>query len=152
VDTSVDDVVGDLGPSFTASTETCKGHIVQLAGRDLKASDMAHVIILMLKSRSVDFWLETEGAKDKNADPAHVPTPWNIENLVQAAKELVSLFLSRHLTILVPLLGGGRALPGQPWLSGEKPTSRTGVYLTLLVINQAITPWTDSGPHNLVRQ
>uniref|UniRef100_A0A0A9WXP9 CCR4-NOT transcription complex subunit 1 n=1 Tax=Lygus hesperus TaxID=30085 RepID=A0A0A9WXP9_LYGHE len=88
VDTSVDDVVGDLGPAFTSSAEACKGHIVQLVGRDSKPSDIAQVIILMLKSRSVEFWLETEGAKDKNQDPSHVPTPWNIENLVQAAKEL----------------------------------------------------------------
>lgn len=90
VDTSVDDVVGDLAPAFTSSAEACKGHIAQLVGRDLKASDMAQVLILMLKSRSVDFWLETEAAKDKNPDPSHVPTPWNVENLVQAAKELVS--------------------------------------------------------------
>ncbi|XP_014252247.1 CCR4-NOT transcription complex subunit 1 isoform X3 [Cimex lectularius] len=88
VDSSVDDVVGELGLTFTNSVEGCRGHIAQLAGRELKASDMAHVLIMMLKSRAVEFWLESEAAKEKSNDPLHIPSPWSIDNLIKASKEL----------------------------------------------------------------
>lgn len=75
--------------SFTSSVETCRGHIAQLVGRELKSSDMAHVLIIMLKSRAIEYWLESDASKEKAQDSQHMPSPWSIENLVQAAKELV---------------------------------------------------------------
>ena len=62
----------------------------QLVGRDLKQSDMARILIVMLKSRVVEYWQETESTKEKSQDSPHVPSPWSVENLVQAARELVS--------------------------------------------------------------
>ncbi|XP_066906424.1 CCR4-NOT transcription complex subunit 1 isoform X2 [Halyomorpha halys] len=86
VDPSFDDILGELGISFTSSVEKCRGHLSQLVGRDLKHSDMARILIVMLKSR-VEFWQDTD-SKEKSQDPSHVSSPWSVENLVQAAREL----------------------------------------------------------------
>lgn len=90
VDPSFDDILGELGISFTSSVEKCRGHLSQLVGRDLKHSDMARILIVMLKSRGVvEYWQDADSSKEKSQDPSHVPSPWSVENLVQAARELV---------------------------------------------------------------
>jgi hypothetical protein len=83
-------MVGELGLSFTNNLETCRGHIVQIAGRELKPSDLARVIIVLLKSHSVDYWHDKDN-KEKPLDQSLNSSPWSVENLVQASKEVVSL-------------------------------------------------------------
>ncbi|KAL1130932.1 hypothetical protein AAG570_012173 [Ranatra chinensis] len=86
VDSGVDDMIGELGLSFTKNLETCRGHLVQIAGRELKPGDLARVLIHMIKS--VEYWIENEASKEKSQDPSLTPSPCSIENLVQASKEV----------------------------------------------------------------
>lgn len=51
---------------------------------------MARILIVMLKSRSIDYWQDNDAAKDKSQELGHVSSPWSIDNLVQASRELVS--------------------------------------------------------------
>lgn len=90
VEGSMEEMVGDIGSDLTRSVESCKGCLTQICGRDPKPADMASILVLMLKSRAFEYWLETEGKKDIQ-DPSNPALPWNIETLVQAVKEIVSI-------------------------------------------------------------
>lgn len=82
----VDDVLGDLSIGFTNTVEKCRGHLTQVVGREMKPLDMARILIVMLKSRPIEYWQDTDASKEKSQD---VSPPWSIDNLVQATRELV---------------------------------------------------------------
>ncbi|XP_030756048.1 CCR4-NOT transcription complex subunit 1 isoform X2 [Sitophilus oryzae] len=83
LDTSLADLIKEVGYGFTSSLEECRNTILKLGGRDIAPSTIARVLAVMCRTHTgLD---ESLGTFNKTAD---VRTSWNTEIFVQALKEV----------------------------------------------------------------
>ncbi|XP_018332618.1 CCR4-NOT transcription complex subunit 1 [Agrilus planipennis] len=89
IDTSLADLVSELGYSFTSSVDECRNNLLKLGGRDVTPSAIARVLTLMCKTHddSLGSFKESRGAS------------WNVEVLVQALKEIIPNFQWNNVVV-----------------------------------------------------
>ncbi|CAH0545815.1 unnamed protein product [Brassicogethes aeneus] len=84
LETSLADVISEVGYAFTASVEECRSHLLKLGGRDISPGVVARVISVMSRTHS--------GLDDSFNKNSVDRSTWNIEVFVQALKEVVQNF------------------------------------------------------------
>lgn len=98
LESSLADLIMEIGYSFCSSAEECRGHLVTLGARDISAGGVARVIAMMVRTHTgldTTFWAGTTDPtqpKDKPPEAPH-PTTWDVDIFVQTLKELVSNIL-----------------------------------------------------------
>lgn len=94
LESSLADLIMEIGYSFCSNAEECRGHLVTLGARDISAGGVARVLAMMVRTHTgldTTFWAGTTDPtqpKDKPPDASH-PTTWDIDILVQTLKDLV---------------------------------------------------------------
>lgn len=100
LENSLPDLIMEMGYSFCSTVEECKNNLINFNSRDLPPSTVARVITMMIRSHTglgdqiglqslqnpSSFWGNEKSEKTSN-DISH-PTTWNIENFIQAVKDL----------------------------------------------------------------
>lgn len=92
LETSLADLVTEIGYGFTSSVEECRNNIMKLGGRDVSPGIIARVLAVMCRTHSgleESLNIQTPGSFNKGPDGR---TSWNIEILIQALKEVISNF------------------------------------------------------------
>lgn len=91
LETSLADLLGEIGYGFTSSVEDCRNNLLKLGGRDLTASSVAKILTVMCKTHGglEDCSnVQTPGSFNKgNTDNRNT---WNIEVFMQSLKEVAS--------------------------------------------------------------
>lgn len=92
LDTSLADLVTEIGYAFTSSVEECRNNLVKLGGRDISPATVARLLGVMCRTHSgldESLSIQTPGSFNKGPDGR---TSWNVEVLIQALKEIVANF------------------------------------------------------------
>ncbi|CAG9826421.1 unnamed protein product [Diabrotica balteata] len=92
LETSLSDVVTELGYNFTSSVEECRNNLMKLGGRDISPAIVSRILAVMCRTHSGledSISIQTPGSFNKGSDNR---TSWNIDNLIQALKEIVPNF------------------------------------------------------------
>ncbi|CAH1997116.1 unnamed protein product [Acanthoscelides obtectus] len=96
LDTSIADLITEIGYSFTASLEECRTNLLKLGGRDISPAVVARVLAVMCRTHTgLDDALSIQtpgGAFSKGGDGRSAGGSWNVEIFVQALKEVVPNF------------------------------------------------------------
>lgn len=98
LESSLADLIMEIGYSFCSNVEECRGHLVTLGARDISAGGVARVLAMMVRTHTgldTTFWAGTTDPtqpKDKPPDAPH-PTTWDVDIFVQTLKELVIYIL-----------------------------------------------------------
>lgn len=91
LETSLADLVNEIGYSFTSSVEECRKNLIKFGGRDISPAVVARVLSLMCRSHNgheESLGIQAS-AFSKNNDSRN---SWNPEIFIQALKEVVSSF------------------------------------------------------------
>lgn len=97
LDTSLSDLVSEMGYSFTASLEDCRNNLINLGGRDITPQSVARVIGVMCRTHTGledSLNLQTPNSFWPNSNPelkdkvSNGQASWNVEIFVQALKEV----------------------------------------------------------------
>lgn len=86
LDTSIADLVAEMGYGFTSSIEECRNSLLKLVGRDINPAAVARTLSLMCRTHSgleESLNLQTPGSFSKDGRNS-----WNVEVFVQALKEV----------------------------------------------------------------
>lgn len=75
LDTSLADLVSELGHGFTTSLEECRKNLMKLGGREITAALVARILSLMCRSHA-------------GMEMSESRSSWNVEVFVQALKEI----------------------------------------------------------------
>lgn len=89
LDTSLADLLTEIGYSFTSSVEECRNNLLKLGGRDLTQTSVAKILTVMCRTHSGlqdCMTVQNPGSFNKSSENR---TSWNIEVFVQALKEVV---------------------------------------------------------------
>lgn len=92
LETSLADLVTEIGYGFTSSVEECRNNIMKLGGRDISPGVIARVLAVMCRTHSgleESLNIQTPGSFNKGPDGR---VSWNAEVLIQALKEVVANF------------------------------------------------------------
>lgn len=91
LETSLADLVNEIGYNFTTSVEECRKNLIKFGGRDIPPAVVARVLSLMCRSHNGHEETLTiqSGGFNKSNDSRN---SWNIEVFIQALKEIVSSF------------------------------------------------------------
>jgi CCR4-NOT transcription complex subunit 1 len=92
LETSLADLVAEIGFGFTSSVEECRNNLMKLGGRDITPATVARILTVMCRTHSgleESLSLQSPGTFSKGND---VRTSWNVEVFVQALKEVVPNF------------------------------------------------------------
>lgn len=91
LETSLADLVNEIGYNFTANIEECRKNLIKFGGRDISPTVVARVLSLMcrLYNGHEDSINIQSNAFNKSNDSRN---SWNIEVFIQALKETVSNF------------------------------------------------------------
>ncbi|VEN55324.1 unnamed protein product, partial [Callosobruchus maculatus] len=114
LDTSIADLVTEIGYSFTSSVEECRANLLKLGGRDISASVVARVLAVMCRTHTGledgisgggagaggGGGIQTPGAFSKGGADGRGGSgggggsgaTWNVDVFVQALKEVVPSF------------------------------------------------------------
>lgn len=87
LETSLADLVAEIGYGLTSSVEECRNNLMKLGGRDISPSVVARVLTVMCRTHSGledSLNIQTPGSFNKSAEGR----TWNVEVLVQALKEV----------------------------------------------------------------
>ncbi|KAF2893609.1 hypothetical protein ILUMI_12564 [Ignelater luminosus] len=87
LDTSLADLVSEMGYGFTSSVDECRNSLLKLVGRDVNPSTVARTLSLMCRTHSgleESLNIQTPGSFNKDGR-----NTWNVEVFVQALKEVV---------------------------------------------------------------
>ncbi|KAK9891930.1 hypothetical protein WA026_017413 [Henosepilachna vigintioctopunctata] len=91
LDTSLADVITEMGYGFTSSVEECRNNLIKLGGRDITPTIVARVISIMCRTHSgLDDSLNIQIPGSFNLSEGR--TSWNIEVFIQAVKDAASNF------------------------------------------------------------
>ncbi|XP_028158928.1 CCR4-NOT transcription complex subunit 1 isoform X2 [Ostrinia furnacalis] len=99
METSLAEIIRDIGHPFTASVEECKANMLNFGAREPTAIDVARIISMMIRYHATvpegplvqtpgNFWMSHETKKDPITH-GHGES-WNAEVFVQTLKELAS--------------------------------------------------------------
>ncbi|KAL0280391.1 UNVERIFIED_CONTAM: hypothetical protein PYX00_001693 [Menopon gallinae] len=100
LENSLPDLIMEMGYNFCSTIEDCKNNLINFGARDLPPATVARIITMMIRSHTglgdqitlqslqnpPSYWGNDKN--DKNTNDLNHPTTWNIENFVQAVKEL----------------------------------------------------------------
>lgn len=92
LETSLADVLTEIGYNFTSSLEECRNNLMKLGGRDIPPSVVSRVLAVMCRTHSGledSLTIQTPGSFNKGTDNR---TSWNIDIFIQALKEIVPNF------------------------------------------------------------
>ncbi|XP_076264687.1 CCR4-NOT transcription complex subunit 1 isoform X3 [Rhynchophorus ferrugineus] len=89
LDTSLADLVKEIGYGFTSSPDECRNTILKLGGRDIAPSTVARVLAVMCRTHSGldDSYIDSAIGPFAKGVPEVRPS-WNVEIFVQALKEV----------------------------------------------------------------
>lgn len=91
LETSLADLLAEIGYAFTANVEECRGNLLKLT-RDLTPSSVAKILIVMCKTHGGledSSTVQSPGSFAKNSENRPTTTTtWNIDVLLQALKEV----------------------------------------------------------------
>ncbi|KAL3275904.1 hypothetical protein HHI36_020639 [Cryptolaemus montrouzieri] len=91
LDTSLADVITEMGYGFTSNVEECRNNLIKLGGRDITPMIVARVISIMCRTHSgLDDSLSIQTPGSFNLSEGR--TSWNIEIFIQAVKEAAPNF------------------------------------------------------------
>lgn len=95
LDSTLADLVMEIGYGFCASVDECRGHLATLGATGVSAGGAARVLAMMVRSHTgldTAYWAgATDPAPPKDKPPdSSQPTSWNIDVFVLTLKELVS--------------------------------------------------------------
>jgi len=94
LDTTLADLVMEIGYGFTNSVDECRNHLVTMGAGSMTAGAVARVLSMMVRSHTGlnnAFWAGTTDPappKDKPPEPPQ-PSGWNVEVFVQTLKDMV---------------------------------------------------------------
>ncbi|XP_072931342.1 CCR4-NOT transcription complex subunit 1 isoform X2 [Epargyreus clarus] len=98
LDTSLVEVIRDMGYAFTSTVEDCKNHMLNFGAREPTSIDVAKMISMMVRYQASkdgpqiqtpgNFWVNHEGKK--TPIPTITGETWNADIFVQTLKELAS--------------------------------------------------------------
>ncbi|KAG5879168.1 hypothetical protein JTB14_029970 [Gonioctena quinquepunctata] len=92
LETSLADMVTEIGYNFTSSLEECRNNLMKLGGRDISPGIVARVLSVMCRTHNgleESLSLQTPGSYNKGSDSRN---NWNTEIFIQSLKEIVSNF------------------------------------------------------------
>lgn len=88
LETSLADLVTEIGFGFTSSVEECRNNLMKLGGRDITPATVARILTVMCRTHSgleESLSLQSPGSFNKGNEGRS----WNVEVFVQALKEVV---------------------------------------------------------------
>lgn len=89
METSLADLVKEMGYGFTASLEECRNNLLKLEGRDITTGQVAKVLSVMCRTYNgldESLNIQTPGSYNKGRDGIWT---WNIEIFVQVSREIL---------------------------------------------------------------
>ncbi|XP_060519791.1 CCR4-NOT transcription complex subunit 1 isoform X2 [Cylas formicarius] len=81
LDTSLADMVKEIGYGFTSSLDECRNNLIKLGGRDIAPSTVARVLAVMCRTHGTS-------SDDSLANFSNKGSAWNTDVFVQALKEV----------------------------------------------------------------
>ncbi|XP_023027069.1 CCR4-NOT transcription complex subunit 1 isoform X2 [Leptinotarsa decemlineata] len=90
LDTSLADLVTEIGYNLTSSLEECRNNLIKLGGRDLSPGIVARILSVMCRTHSgleESLGVQTPGSFNKGSENR---SSWNMEIFIQALKEIVT--------------------------------------------------------------
>ncbi|CAH1107243.1 unnamed protein product [Psylliodes chrysocephalus] len=92
LETSLAEIVAEIGYNFTSSVEECRNNLMKLGGRDISPAVISRVLAVMCRTHSGledSLTIQAPGSFNKGTDNR---TTWNIDVFIQALKEIVPNF------------------------------------------------------------